>query len=246
MEHKLKFPSLLPDYNMLDIAIDRMRSFEPQEGYYLAFSGGKDSQVIYHIAVMAGVKFEAHYQVTTADPPDLVKFIREHYPGVIFDYPEKSMWKLIPEKLMPPTRRVRYCCETLKEYGGNGRTVLLGIRAQESNTRSKYQLIEHCAPQNKIKVMPIIDWMENDIWNLLKLNKIPYCRLYDTGFRRLGCLGCPMAGGKMMKWELSMFPKYKAMYLRSFERMLEIRKKKKLETDWKTPFDVYNWWTSNG
>ena len=58
-------------------AIDRLQTFEPPEGYYLAFSGGKDSQTIYHLAQEAGVKFDAHYNVTGIDPPELVYFIRE-------------------------------------------------------------------------------------------------------------------------------------------------------------------------
>ena len=39
-------------------AIQRLQSFEPADGYYVAFSGGKDSQCIYHLCEMAGVKFE--------------------------------------------------------------------------------------------------------------------------------------------------------------------------------------------
>lgn len=44
----------------VDVAIDRIRAFEPPDGYYLAFSGGKDSQCIYHLAKMADVSFDAH------------------------------------------------------------------------------------------------------------------------------------------------------------------------------------------
>ena len=60
----------------VQIAIERLRQFEPDEGYYLAFSGGKDSITIYRLAEMAGVQFDAHYRVTTVDPPELVKFIQ--------------------------------------------------------------------------------------------------------------------------------------------------------------------------
>ena len=63
--------------NKVDVAINRLQTFEPPEGYYLAFSGGKDSQCIYHLAKMAGVKFDAHYSVTTVDPPELMKFVKE-------------------------------------------------------------------------------------------------------------------------------------------------------------------------
>ena len=116
--------------NRVDTAIKRLRSFEPPEGYFLAFSGGKDSQVIYHLALESGVKFETHYSVTTVDPPELLRFIKKNYPDVIWDRPNKTMWQLIVENAMPPTRRIRYCCRELKEDKGEGRIVVTGIRWQ--------------------------------------------------------------------------------------------------------------------
>lgn len=83
------------------------------DGYYLAFSGGKDSVVIYALAKMAGVRFKAHYHMTTVDPPELVRFIRSSFPEVSTDYPEYSMWNLIVKKQIPPVRTARYCCEVL-------------------------------------------------------------------------------------------------------------------------------------
>lgn len=68
-------------------AVERLKAFEPEEGYYVAFSGGKDSQCVYHLCVRAGVKFDAHYSVTSVDPPELVRFIRTQYPDVHFDIP---------------------------------------------------------------------------------------------------------------------------------------------------------------
>lgn len=129
----------------VEMAIKRLQAFCPPEGYYLAFSGGKDSQCIYHLAKMAGVKFDAHYKVTSVDPPDLVRFIKTHYPDVKFEHSYDkdgkpvTMWKLIPEKGIPPTRLVRYCCEELKESGGLGRFTVTGVRAAESGNRKRNQ-----------------------------------------------------------------------------------------------------------
>ena len=63
-------------YDKVETAIQRLRVFEPPEGYYLAFSGGKDSQCIYHLCKEADVRFDAHYSLTTVDPPEAVYFIR--------------------------------------------------------------------------------------------------------------------------------------------------------------------------
>ena len=128
--------------DMVQTAIKRLRTFEPPEGYYLAFSGGKDSVVIKELADMAGVKYDAHYTLTSVDPPELVQFIKS-FPDVQIDKPRDkdgkqiTMWNLIPKKKMPPTRVVRYCCASLKETQGQGRFVITGVRKAESAKRSK-------------------------------------------------------------------------------------------------------------
>lgn len=127
--------TLFGTQDKVQIAIERLRAFEPSEGYYVAFSGGKDSQVVYHLCKEAGVKFDAHYNHTTVDPPEVIYFRRKYYPDVIVDYHGTTMWKLIVRKGMPPTRVVRYCCDELKEDGGKGRIVVTGVRWEESSRR---------------------------------------------------------------------------------------------------------------
>ena len=94
-------------------SIDRLKMFEPPEGYYLAFSGGKDSIVIKQLAIEAGVKFDAHYNLTTVDPPELVQYIKTVHSDVEIHRPEKTMWELISTKTMPPSRFMRYRCNVL-------------------------------------------------------------------------------------------------------------------------------------
>lgn len=129
--------SIKSDYEWkVESAIKRLQSFEPKDqGYYVAFSGGKDSQVVYHLCQMAGVKFDAHYAVTSVDPPELIRHIRKYYPDVKWErqywdddkpehyYPDGkpkpiTMFSLIAAHALPPTRKVRYCCDKLKEPGG--------------------------------------------------------------------------------------------------------------------------------
>ena len=133
----------------VEIAQERLRQFEPEEGYYLAFSGGKDSQVIYEIAKLSGVKFDAHFNFTTVDPPEVLRFIKQYYPDVIWERPEKTMWQLIEEKHMPPTRIVRYCCMYLKERGGIDRFVITGVRAAESAKRKNRKMVDFCFTKTK-------------------------------------------------------------------------------------------------
>jgi phosphoadenosine phosphosulfate reductase len=272
-------------------AIQRLRSFEPEDGYYVAFSGGKDSQCIYHLCEMAGVKFDAHYSVTSVDPPELVRFIKKNYPNVSRDIPHDkdgkpiTMWNLIPKKAIPPTRIVRYCCAELKEKAGEGRVTVTGVRWAESarrkhlhgvaNVRTKDEeeiidalnrsgtamlndrgslimnddndenrrTVENCYRTRKVLVNPIVDWEDEDVWEFLNnVAKVPHCELYDQGYKRLGCIGCPM--NTRAAEELEKYPKYKSAYLRVYSRMIEQRKLRGLETkieSWDTPEGVYKW-----
>ena len=120
-------------------AIDRLRAFEPKDGYYVADSGGKDSSCVVKLCEMAGVKFDAHYNATTIDPPQLVRFIRQNHPKTEIEKPEYTMRELIVKKQMPPTRLMRYCCQHLKELHGKGRVVVTGVRWAESGNRKNNQ-----------------------------------------------------------------------------------------------------------
>lgn len=117
-------------------AIERLKAFEPEDGYYLCYSGGKDSDVIKILAHLADVNFEAVHNLTTVDAPETVNYIRSQA-DVRIDYPELSMWRLIEKKLMPPTRLIRYCCSELKERGGKGKVKITGVRWDESNNRKE-------------------------------------------------------------------------------------------------------------
>ena len=126
-------------------AIEFLKAMERPEGYYLAFSGGKDSCIIKHLADKAGVKYKAVYRVTSVDPPELVRFIKEKHPDVIREIPHDkegkpiTMWSLIRKKHMLPTRIARFCCADLKETGGDGMMTITGVRWAESSNRKNNQ-----------------------------------------------------------------------------------------------------------
>lgn len=112
------------------------------DGFYLAFSGGKDSQAIYHLAKLAGVRFHAHMSPTTVDPPEVIKFVRNNYPDVNIVAPKISIYDMALKKKMLPTKLVRWCCEVYKEGGGAGEAVIIGIRHAESTKRAKRSEVE--------------------------------------------------------------------------------------------------------
>ena len=113
-----------------------------ERGFHVAFSGGKDSQVLLALVEMAGVKYHAEMQVTSVDSPNLMRFVRKHYPQVKLNLPKRNMRKLILDKGMLPTRNARFCCSELKEQAGAGCCTCIGMRKAESVKRAKRHPIE--------------------------------------------------------------------------------------------------------
>lgn len=233
--------------NLVDVTIVRLKQFEPPEGYYLAFSGGKDSIVILKIAQLAGVKFDAHYSLTTIDPPELVQFIRRHYPDVHWERPVKPLLSQIVKHGFP-IRQSRWCCEYYKENGGSGRFLITGIRAAESHNRGKRQMVETCYNQpNKRFIHPIIDWTTSDVWTFIQNNKLPYCCLYDEGFTRIGCVLCPMQTVEGKARDIKRFPIMAANWKKAFVKLYEARRANgsKSVDRWKSGEEMFEWWVSN-
>jgi phosphoadenosine phosphosulfate reductase len=241
-------------------------------------SGGKDSSVVKELALRSGIPFEIMHNHTTADAPETVRFVRseaKRFEELGIKYTinmptykgqRVSMWSLIPQKLMPPTRLVRYCCSVLKETGGAGRFIATGVRWAESTSRKnnrgiyekdgakdsriilnndnddRRQLFENCRLKAKRVVNPIVDWTDDDVWQFIDDTSVPVNPLYSEGWCRVGCVGCPMAGKKGREEAFRRWPKYKDLYLLSFKKMLEKRAERGLVVNWQAPEDVFNWW----
>lgn len=234
------------------------------KGYYLAFSGGKDSQALYHIAELAGVKFDAHMNLTSVDPSEVIRFVKKSYPEVDLIKPKKSIYQLAIEKQILPTMRVRWCCAEYKELSGAGRVTLIGIRHQESSRRAKRNEVEISSRKfsgtlegldeyrqelkakrarrkskkdgvnitnadqeqtlgcisgkESLLISPIIHWTEEDVWEFLnKVMEVPHCSLYDEGWHRIGCIGCPMSSAKQKQIENVRYPHVKRNWIKAIK-----------------------------
>jgi phosphoadenosine phosphosulfate reductase len=231
-------------------AIERLQGYaalaEP-DGYWLAYSGGKDSVVILELAKMAGVKFEAHHSLTTIDPPELVRFVRDT-PGVIIDRPKKSFFQIAREKRFLPLRHQRWCCRELKEGGGKGRLVITGVRWAESVRRSKRKMFDVCYRSGGRRFLhPIIDWTAAQVWSFIRSRNLPYCLLYDKGFKRLGCLFCPMAQPWERMRQLERYPKYAEAFRRLCRDIYKLRLQKNPDINlrWADGDAMFDWWISD-
>lgn len=184
----------LPGYDMGDYireSIDFLRQHEPPEGYFVGFSGGKDSITTLELCRMAGVRHQAFYSCTRIDPPEVVRFIKREYPAVTWLFPKMTMWQGIMLK-QPPLRMQRWCCDVLKKEPSKDHPLknrIMGIRAEESVRRAKRPRIDTFYGQTTYK--PIFLWPEWAVWEFIEACKLPYPSLYDEGFYRIGCVVCP-------------------------------------------------------
>ena len=249
---------------------------EMSEYYYhkpliICYSGGKDSDVMLDIAnkCLKPNQFEVLNSHTTVDAPETVYHIRAVFKDLeaqgikttikmpMYKGERTSMWKLIEQKSMPPTRTKRYCCAVLKEASTPNRMVAVGVREAESKGRQgrgefgvlgrrkadgeyrslghtfamfqmdKYggedayqcEMIKACKGNKDTIVNPIYYFTETDVWDYIKAFGIKTNPLYCEGFKRVGCVGCPMAGGRTMLNEFARWPQYKTNYIKAFDRM---------------------------
>lgn len=270
-------------------AIERFKAFEPEQGYYICYSGGKDSDCIRILAELAGVKYDLHYNHTSCEAPETIYYIKS-VPGVHIEFPyypdgkRITMWNLIPKKKMPPTRIVRYCCAMLKERGGEDRFCVTGVRWAESIKRRSHNVFEikgkprkheklaiklgldyslnkygeiilntenddarrfteYCKRTSKWILNPIVDWSDSDVWQFLRYYGCSANPLYQCGSCRVGCVGCPLVSAHGMRKEFYRYPKFKDLYIRAFQRMLDINPD--VNYSWKSGEEVYSWWVGD-
>ena len=237
----------------------------PEVGFHVAFSGGKDSQVLLALVKLAGVKYTAYYNVTGIDSPENVYFIRKHYPEVTFVHPKQNFFRLVADKGLPTIQK-RFCCERIKEHGGEGCVVLTGVRAEESKKRAAYSQVEifsrrkeHASGErgrddawltkvqhecikgkDRVMVRPVLDFTEDDIWRCIDMFGLPHNPCYrKTG--RVGCMFCPFSTKPQLKMYETDFPRY----LQTLFHFLHVYWDKSKEHMLASPEQYYDWWKSH-
>ena len=206
---------LITGKTKVETALARIRTFCTGKKTLVAFSGGKDSQCCYHLCRDAGVEFSAQYSITRFEPPELIQFIREKYPDVVFR--RAYTMPLIDEIEYSglPNRWVRWCCNAKHRKTPGFDISVIGVRAAESARRAANWRTFGRKRDGTWYVCPIFDWTDADVWEYLNGKGLPHCCLYDEGFRRIGCVCCPLSPSTMRR-DAIRWPKTAAMLFRGF------------------------------
>lgn len=240
----LRYDSLFGAEDIVEKAIKEIRALASTgKQLCLRFSGGKDSIVVKRLCELADVPYTARFSRTSVDPPELLKYIKMEHNDVIVENPRITMFQLIIKKGFPPTRLCRYCCQEFKERNvcgrGDGIMTVTGVRKAESPRRKSRSKYESCQADKGVYFFhPIVNWTDEQVWEFIIDEHLPYCQLYDEGMSRIGCVGCPLASSAKIEAEFRRFPKFEKAYLWAFERMLDGRHFDR----WKTKYDVMDWY----
>lgn len=142
-------------------------------------------------------------------------------------------------KIIGKPKTVQKTAENLgAEYRINKSGGLIMNMDNDENRR----LVEHCYRTTNTMINPIIDWTDSEVWEFLNYYGCKANPLYQCGKNRVGCIGCPMQSGKSRLAEFERYPKYKNIYIRTFDKMLEANKDKKYSYEWKNGQEVFDWW----
>ena len=199
-----------------------------RDGYEVevAYSGGKDSDVILELARMSGIKYRAIYKNTTIDPPGTIAHVIAN--GVEVLRPKRTFFKIIEENGLPNRFR-RFCCGYLKEFKVLDRNIM-GVRKAESNKRkARYNEPTECRFYGSKKehaeaFYPILDWTDQDVVDFIIDRNIKLHPLYyraDGSIdpkRRLGCMCCPLAGLRIRIDYFKRYPNMVKAYIRAAQR----------------------------
>lgn len=192
----------------------------------VAYSGGKDSDVILELTRMACINYRAIYKNTTIDPPGTIKHAIENGAEVI--KPNQTFFEICSERGLP-NRWHRTCCAVLKEYKILDKSIM-GVRKAESLKRAaQYKEPTECrfygSKKNHVEAFyPILDWTDQDVSDFIKMRGIKCHPLYydEQGCfhveRRLGCLGCPLQSHRLRLEQLRKFPGFIRQYVKTIRK----------------------------
>lgn len=172
----------------------------------VAFSGGKDSLVVLHLALNVNPEIAVIFNNTTVNFPETVKYIKNLQQEWGFDLHmtrhKTPFLKTVKEKGWA-SHEDRWCCRPYKDRPAFRFLEEKGFDAEitgTTRTESIYRrsLTPFRLPKKGhlqiIRINPIYDWNQWEVWMYIKENGLPYNPLYDMKYRRIGCWCCPLNG----------------------------------------------------
>jgi phosphoadenosine phosphosulfate reductase len=179
-------------------------AIETYENIAVSSSFGKDSMVILHMAMQIKPDipvFTINTGYEFSETLDFINRIEKEWNLNLKEYTPK----LTPQKLETKYGKDLYqkdpgkCCTLMKVEPIKSALIgldawITGLRRDETDFRKDLGIIEEFDGTDMIKINPLANWTEEQVWEYIRKNNIPYNPLYDEGFRSLGCEPCSREG----------------------------------------------------
>jgi phosphoadenosine phosphosulfate reductase len=166
----------------------------------VAWTGGKDSTVLLHLikVTFGTIPFSVYFGDTGQHFPELYQFkdklAKQWDLKIVVGRPKKSYQEVAGDR--------ERCCHALKTEPLNDaikqhgwQALIVGIRWDEQEARANEKEFSRRKNPDHIRVHPLLQWSEADIWQYIRKYKLPVNPLYKKGFRSIGCQPCTQTQG---------------------------------------------------
>lgn len=173
-----------------EIALSSSLSLEDQVLTHMLISADPDAKIFtldtgrlftetYDLIARTNARYRTHLEVFFPDFTAVEPMVRERGINLFYDSVENR-------KLCCQVRKV----EPLQRAFSGLKVWICGLRREQSVTRAHLQRIEWDSANRMIKLNPLIEWTEQQVWDYIRLHNIPYNPLHDKGFPSIGCQPC--------------------------------------------------------
>jgi len=143
-----------------------------------------------------GRLFPETYKLIDATRSRYGQSIKTYFPN--FDKVESLVSEKGMHSFYESVENRKECCfirkvEPLKRALNGQKVWVTGLRAEQSQNRQDFNLIEWDETNEVIKYNPLLHWSYDEMINYLKVNQVPYNKLHDQGFVSIGCGPCTRA-----------------------------------------------------
>jgi phosphoadenosine phosphosulfate reductase len=143
---------------------------------------GRNFQETYDTMQASVERYGVQYEVCAPEASDIAELVKIGGPNLFYESIENRKRCCDVRKLRP----LRKVLSTVDAW-------ICGLRRDQAVTRTGVELVSWDGEFGIYKICPLFDWNEEQVWDYIRANRIPYNALHDRGFRSIGCAPCTRA-----------------------------------------------------
>jgi phosphoadenosine phosphosulfate reductase len=171
-------------FSIEDQTITRMARLHHPKARVFTLDTGRIFQETYDVMQQTKDEYSMTIEECFPDAADVAAMVEEKGPNLFYASVENREACCTIRKVRPLRKKLA----TVDAW-------ITGLRREQSATRSSLDMVEWDAQFHLVKINPLAEWTEGQVWDYVKTNNVPFNRLYKAGFRSIGCAPCTRAVG---------------------------------------------------